>query len=90
MINEFNSIDINHWSLIIIQVHLSYFLKEFRGVNKVSNRLVIRFEDSILATFPFLVPILEEDNLFPYLHDRVHIVGIDNGGDVKLFCYGMN
>ena len=69
--------------MILLTCHLGTFCHR-RSKYKVIQLLVACVEDIILRAFPPLVTIVYEYNLLTNLHHRVHIVSVDDGGNVIL------
>jgi hypothetical protein len=55
-----------------------------RGKNKVIEFFILRMKYLILITFPPFVPLEYENNLVANFHNRIHIMRINNGRDIKL------
>ena len=58
--------------------------------HKVIQLLVVSVENILFGTFPPLFALMNIDNLFANLHYGVHIVGVDNSGDIILDCNVVN
>ena len=70
-----------------MRFYLQHLLGAFchsRGEDKVVELLILGVEDIILGALPPLLALVDVDNLVANLHHRVHIVGVDDGGDVIL------
>ena len=54
----------------------------FRRKNEVVQLLDAGVENLVAAAFPLLVPLVDKNDFVANLHHGVHIVGVDDGGDI--------
>ena len=66
-------------------VEFFYFFEKVRGKNKVFQILVGRTQHFIFCSFPFIVSFMDVKNMLTNAQDRVHVMGVNNGGNIKLF-----
>ena len=55
-----------------------------RGENEFVELPVVGIQDVVLVAFPPLLPFVDEDHVFADLEHRVHVVRVDDRGDVVL------
>ncbi len=55
-----------------------------RGEDEIVQLAVVRVQDVLLGAFPPFAALVDVDDLLPDLHDGVHVVGVDDRGDVVL------
>ena len=76
----------NHRFLLLIAI-LNIRFGSFchcRGEDKVVQLLIIGLQNVIFRAFPPLLALVDIYNLLANLHHRVHIVSIDDGGNIVL------
>ena len=61
----------------------AHVAEEVGGVNKVVEVFVVLVVDFIFGAHPADVAFVHKDDVFANTHHRVHVVGVDDGGDAK-------
>ena len=64
--------------------HLAHVLEKVAGEDEIGKAFVVGAHDLAADTLPLLMPLVDEDNVLADAHDGVHVVGVDDGGHVKL------
>ena len=67
---------------LFLAVEVSYLLEERGSKDKILEDFIIGGQHFFLVAFPGQITIVQEGYVVAYLHDGVHIVGIDDGCDV--------
>ena len=60
------------------------FLEEVGGKDKVVKRLIVGRKYKVFIAGPFAVSLIDEYDIFADAEHRVHIVGVDDGGNIIL------
>ena len=66
----------------VVHDGLPHFLQQVAGEDEVGESLVGGTHDVGRYTLPLLLSFVDEDDVLADAHDRVHVVGVDNGRDV--------
>ena len=59
-----------------------HLLEQAGGEYEIIERFISCGEDALFVTYPFSVALVNEDDVFTDTEYRVHIVSVDDGGDV--------
>lgn len=57
-------------------------LQERTGEDKILQDLIVTVEDLMLVAPPRNLPFVQQDDIVTDAHDRIHVVGIDDGRDI--------
>lgn len=68
----------------MLLLRLADLLIQLRGKDETIQCFVVGVEDVVTRTLPLFLAAFEEDNVVAYLHNGVHVVGVDDGADVIL------
>ena len=71
--------------LVCTVIAVDQFLQEGRCKDKIVQVFVFARQNLVFAATPRQVAFVDEADVFSNFHHRVHVVGIDNGGDVVVF-----
>ena len=69
----------------MVDHHLSHVLQQVAGKDEVSEFLVIGAHDHAALALPLFLAFIDKDDILTDTHDRIHVVGIDDGGHLKFF-----
>lgn len=69
-------------SFYVLYFHFLDLSEEVRSKDEAVQAFVGRCEDVVLAAFPFLVSLIDEDDFLADAHDGVHVVSVDECGHV--------
>ena len=64
--------------------HLAHVLQEVAGKDEIGEAGVVGPHDLAALALPFLMALVDEDDVLADAHDGVHFVGVDDGGHVEL------
>ena len=74
----------------LLTERLSYLLEQLAFEYVVLDIRIRTSEHLIVRPFPHLVTFFHKDDVIPDLQNGVHVVGIDNGGHLKIVCNFLN
>ena len=63
-------------------LYLFHLLEQFAGENQFVELFVGRGHHFVFVALPFLSAFIDEDDVFANAHYRVHVVGVDLGGQL--------
>ena len=63
---------------------LAYIAEQVGGIDEIIQIIVIHVIDLIFITNPSHMALIDEHDILANAHHRVHVVGINDGGDAKL------
>ena len=64
--------------------HLAHVLQEVAGEDEIGEAGVVGSHNLTALALPFFMAFVDEDDVLADAHHRIHVVGIDDGGDVEL------
>ena len=71
--------------LLILSHHHLYLLEQIRSEDKFVELFVCAIHYHCLVTFPFRSALADENDIVTDTHYGVHVVGVDDGSNVKFF-----
>ena len=77
-------IKISLFGVLFLDHQLAHVLEQVAGEDEVREAGVRRVHDLVALPLPLLVALIDKDDILANAHHRVHIVRIDDRGDVKL------
>ena len=71
--------------LVVLFVdHAAHLFQQVAGEDEVGEPFVAGLHDLAALSLPVFMTLVDEDDVLSDAHHRIHVVGIDDGGDVEL------